>query len=155
LQASIAPELLNLKDEGERFKVDLALRPDDMNIRSDRYRDTPVEEFGAAMLRGMGWAGPSKEDEEYSKSLNEKILSREHRLGLGALAKPPGSDGRGGKDKIKRNENEWQKKATEKLSKQKIEESDIVWLRDPKFVGRRAKVIQVSGVPGLDKIRYF
>jgi hypothetical protein len=51
LMASLAPELVGLKTDEERFKADIDMRPEDMNVRSDAYRSVPIEEFGAAMLR--------------------------------------------------------------------------------------------------------
>jgi hypothetical protein len=75
------------------------------------------------------------------------------RLGLGATARPPEPKGKREKptDKVKRDE--WAKKAEEKLKKQQLAETDIVWLRDPQHAGKRAIVMAVRGVPGLDRIR--
>lgn len=78
LSASLAPELLGLKDDGERFKADINTRPDDMNVRSDAYKSVRIADFGAAMLRGMGWDGQMEEKKE-----EEKIIPRDNRLGLG------------------------------------------------------------------------
>lgn len=46
--------------------------------------DVPIEEFGAALLRGMGWAGPQEGDESVTD-----VEPRHQRLGLGAQPKPP------------------------------------------------------------------
>jgi hypothetical protein len=43
--------IIGLKTDEERFAADIAMRPEDMNVRSDAYRSVPIEEFGAAMLR--------------------------------------------------------------------------------------------------------
>ena len=40
-------------NEDERFRADVASRPDVATL--DDYAAVPVEEFGPAMLRGMGW----------------------------------------------------------------------------------------------------
>ena len=53
LAASLAPELLGLRDDDERFKADINTRPEDLNVRSDAYKLVRIEDFGAAMLRGM------------------------------------------------------------------------------------------------------
>lgn len=53
LLANLAPELLGIEDDSERFKVDIATRPDNVDVRSNAYNAVPIEEFGAAMLRGM------------------------------------------------------------------------------------------------------
>ena len=52
LAASLAPELLGLRDDDERFKADINTRPEDLNVRSDAYKVVRIEDFGAAMLRG-------------------------------------------------------------------------------------------------------
>lgn len=155
LQANLAPELLAVRDESERFKLDVAMKANDVNFSSDTFRKVPVEQFGAAMLRGMGWTGPSAEDEEYSKRLNKAKSSRIVRLGLGALAKPPELSDRkvGTKEQREEISKEWQKKLEAKLASQKFSEGDLVWIRNPLHVGRRAKVVAVRGVPGLDQIR--
>ncbi len=44
----------------------------------DAYERIPVESFGAAMLRGMGWKG------EENDSNDETIKARPHLLGIGA-----------------------------------------------------------------------
>ncbi|EEA22794.1 G-patch domain protein (Spp2), putative [Talaromyces marneffei ATCC 18224] len=40
-------------DEASSFRADVATRPDQASL--DAYEAVPVEEFGAALLRGMGW----------------------------------------------------------------------------------------------------
>lgn len=40
-------------DESSSFRADVATRPDQASL--DAYDAVPVEEFGAALLRGMGW----------------------------------------------------------------------------------------------------
>jgi G-patch domain len=40
-------------DETSSFRADVATRPDQASL--DAYDAVPVEEFGAALLRGMGW----------------------------------------------------------------------------------------------------
>ena len=52
LAASLAPELIGLSNDDERFKADINTRPEDMNVRSDAYKLVRIEDFGAAMLRG-------------------------------------------------------------------------------------------------------
>lgn len=87
LLANVAPELLQCTNDDERFKVDISLRADNVDVMSESYQHVPIEQFGAAMLRGMGWTGPSKEEE--SDKTKYDIIPRENRLGLGATAKPP------------------------------------------------------------------
>lgn len=120
LLANVAPELLEIDNDLDRYKRDIELRPDDIDFKSDAYKAVPIEEFGAALLRGMGWEGPSKEDLEREKKGFDPVR-RDERLGLGATAKPPDMDKRGG-DRAKKEKavEEWKKKAEQALGKQKL-----------------------------------
>ena len=156
LMANIAPELLAARDDEERFKMDISMRPQDMNVRSDAYKAVPIEEFGAAMLRGMGWTGPSLDEAEKDSkhiSMKDVVVPRENRLGLGATPRPPEEKARGNKEKNEQKTKEWEKKAQDLLKKQNLAEDDVVWLRDAQYAGRRAVVTAIRGVPGLDRIR--
>ena len=55
LLANQAPELLGLSDDNERFKVDINLRADDVDFKSDIYKAIPIEKFGEAMLRLLSY----------------------------------------------------------------------------------------------------
>jgi hypothetical protein len=150
LLASIAAELKGLETDEERFQRDMLLRADDMDVRSNKYKAVPVEEFGAALMRGMGWTGPTSEDQARIKKSEEPMMARESRLGLGAAPKPPDD-----KKKHKPNESkgDWQKKVEEKIKKQSLQVGDLVWLRSAIEAGKRAQIIATKGVPGLDKVR--
>ena len=84
-----AEEYMN---EDDRFKADVATRPDSANL--DAYVAVPVEEFGAALLRGMGW----KEGGAIGKGKGQgQVISKarvvERRpalLGIGAKEVPGG-----------------------------------------------------------------
>jgi len=79
--------LENITDEEERFKYDLASRPDEAD--EEAYEDMPIEDFGTAMLRGMGWT-PGTAIGLNNKGLAEPIefVKRPgYRLGLGAQPK--------------------------------------------------------------------
>ena len=150
LMANIAPELFGIEDDDKRFKVDVELRADNMDVNSDAYVNIPIGDFGAAMLRGMGWSGPTEEDEAKDKYT---VVPRDYRLGLGATPKPPDEKTRGkSKAEKEKEKNKWQKKAEEQLKKQNLQVGSLVWLRSPAFVGKRAEVTAVAGVPGLNKI---
>ena len=154
LVAATAPELNGITDDSERFKVDLSLRADDVSFKSTSYKSVPIEEFGAALLRGMGWEGPTEDDEARMKRLSEPLFKRETNLGLGARAKPKtGGKSSTKNDIVEKSKNEWTQKAESRLLAQNLQEGDIVWIRDPKYVGLRGLVAQVKGVPGLNKIR--
>lgn len=82
------PGLAEIDGENEKFKHDLGHRAEDMSFRSKAYVDVPVNEFGAALLRGMGWAGPEGGAAAEEGSIKD-VEPRHHRLGLGAQPKPP------------------------------------------------------------------
>ncbi|MCJ1225752.1 hypothetical protein MMC12_002401 [Toensbergia leucococca] len=74
-------------NEDYAFRTDVASRPDPTSL--DGYAAVPVEEFGAALLRGMGW----KEGDVVGKRKNQvaKLRVLEKRpalLGLGAKEVP-------------------------------------------------------------------
>jgi hypothetical protein len=121
LLANVAPELLEIDNDLDRYKRDIELRPDDIDFKSDAYKAVPIEEFGAALLRGMGWEGPTKEDLEREKKGFDPVR-RDERLGLGATAKPPDLDKKGG-DRAKKEKaaEEWKRKAEQALAKQKLD----------------------------------
>src|SRR3546814_13595970 len=122
-----------------------------MDVRSVRYQTSPIGEFGASRIRGMGWSGPTNEDEERAKT-TFLPTPRGARLGLGATAKPPDA-----KDKRKptgkAKEKAWKEAASERLSSQQLEDDDIVWLRTHAYAGQRARVIQARGEIGRASCR--
>lgn len=70
------------KDDERLLKEELKLRPVEPNMES--YKKVPVEEFGAAMLRGMGWKGLKNNSDKDSSDQVIKYVPRPERLGLGA-----------------------------------------------------------------------
>ncbi|MCJ1469686.1 Luc7-like protein 3 [Pseudocyphellaria aurata] len=82
-------ERLKGGNEDDSFRSDVASRPDSASL--DEYAAVPIEEFGAALLRGMGW----KEGDVVGKRKNQTITTRivERRpalLGIGAKEAPGG-----------------------------------------------------------------
>jgi G patch domain/KOW motif-containing protein len=75
----------DIEDEEERLKFELAARPE---TDASAFERVPIEDFGNAMLLGMGWR-PGENDG--AKVL--ELVRRPERLGLGATAKqpPPGA----------------------------------------------------------------
>ncbi|KAF8944796.1 hypothetical protein BGZ47_003690 [Haplosporangium gracile] len=69
------------QDEVESFQKNLEQLPDEASLED--YEKVPVEEFGAALLRGMGWKGDDNGSEavEYNR--------RPALLGLGAKPREP------------------------------------------------------------------
>lgn len=154
LLSSLPAELLGEMDDEVRFKKDVSLRAEDIPATSSAYASIPVHEFGAAMLRGMGWTDPSKEEAELlNKKYSGPIVARESRVGLGATAKPPDASSRGTKEHKAKEKAKWVEKANEKIKSQQLSEGNFVWIRDPVYAGRRAVIVAAQGVPGLDRVR--
>lgn len=80
-----------IEDAGEDglFRGQLAQCADDTNVHM--YHSTPVEGFGEAMLRSMGWAGPAAGNDEKTKDDGVDLTPRPDRLGLGAKLSADGS----------------------------------------------------------------
>ena len=151
LLANLDPRLLEASGDHDRFKLDMSLRAADVEATEENYKAVPVEKFGAALLRGMGWTGPTKEDEEWAKNM-DNFVPRDAMLGLGAVAKPP--DQRGKKtDKGKAKHEKWEEQASRKIAGQTLQVGDAVWLRDKAHAGLRGIVRQTQGVPGLSRVR--
>lgn len=109
--------------------IDLANHAADLSVNSSAYSNIPVEEFGAALLRGMGWTGTISGDQ---KSSYKEIQPRKKGLGLGASAADSNNGG--------------------KRRQRQLEVNDIVRTEVSGHVCR-ALIVQSSGVPGLNKIR--
>ena len=65
LFARVQPAALS---EAQLFKADVASRPDSASI--DEYASVPVEEFGKALMRGMGWVEETDADGKASNGIN-------------------------------------------------------------------------------------
>ena len=75
--------------EDDAFRADVLSRPDSASMAD--YASVPVEEFGAALLRGMGWKEGEvvgKRKDAYSKP--RTVERRPALLGLGAKDVPSG-----------------------------------------------------------------
>ncbi|KAJ5963637.1 pre-mRNA-splicing factor spp2 [Penicillium vulpinum] len=105
------------------FRTDVASRPDPANL--DAYNAIPVEEFGAALLRGMGWKdGQSIGRGNYSsataaeKAKNPRVPERRPVfLGIGAK---DSSGGKGAEAEF----GAWGKAAMRKASRKQGEDND-------------------------------
>jgi hypothetical protein len=78
IPASSAEEDTGPISEADAYRRAIAMAPDASTLED--YERVPVEEFGAALLRGMGWKGPSANE----KSRVKEIKKRPNLLGLGA-----------------------------------------------------------------------
>lgn len=77
-------------NENERFKRDLEMRPENQDVEGEQFSEMPIEDFGAALMRGMGWKGKGSSIglREQGPTLPVQASVRPGRLGLGAVAKP-------------------------------------------------------------------
>lgn len=80
----VIPTAATLQDEGPISETDayrraIASAPDVSTLED--YERVPVEEFGAALLRGMGWKGPSADGKNGGV---KEVKRRQNLLGLGA-----------------------------------------------------------------------
>ena len=81
--------------ESEQFTRDVSTRPAELSPTDTAYRAIPVHEFGAAMLRGMGWQGEEDtsgakkgKDTMTQQQQHQQRQPRHYRLGLGATPAP-------------------------------------------------------------------
>ncbi|MCJ1245120.1 hypothetical protein MMC30_002321 [Trapelia coarctata] len=90
-------------DEEDDFKTDIASRPDSASL--DDYAAVPIEEFGAALLRGMGWKEGDVVGKNKGQSSKPRLVERRPALlGIGAKEVPDGLEelgawGKGAKKK--------------------------------------------------------
>ena len=81
--------------EEDTFKADVASRPDSASL--DDYVTVPIEEFGAALLRGMGWKEGDVVGKRKDRVVKPRVLERRPQLlGLGAKEVPEGLEEIGG-----------------------------------------------------------
>ena len=165
--------LMQPKQEGDhsrdQLQRDLEQLPDEADEES--YEHVPVSQFGAALLRGMGW----KDEDSSHKGGKQpgEAMPRPHRLGLGAIPKanlpddttmPSVLSGRRGKKPRKlsvaqlQQQEEFDKKRElqKKQDKQRtLQVGSIVYVNNnnnSSSTQQRAKVIQLQGVPGLNMV---
>ena len=90
-------------NEDDDFKTDIASRPDSANLED--YAAVPIEEFGAALLRGMGWKEGDVVGKNKGQSSKPRVVERRPALlGIGAKEVPDGLEelgawGKGAKKK--------------------------------------------------------
>lgn len=105
------------------FRTDVASRPEPANL--DAYNAIPVEEFGAALLRGMGWKdGQAIGRGNYSsataaeRAKNPRVPER--RPGFLGIGAKDSSGGKGAEAEL----GAWGKSAMRKASRKQGEEND-------------------------------
>ncbi|KAJ3056214.1 hypothetical protein HK097_007697 [Rhizophlyctis rosea] len=87
LAQNAVPGLDELMSDQEKYRHDISMRPEEATL--DDYERIPIEEFGSALLRGMGWE-KGKAVGRNGNGLIEPIINkpRPHLLGLGAKPAP-------------------------------------------------------------------
>lgn len=110
-------------DEASSFRTDVASRPEPASL--DQYNAIPVEEFGAALLRGMGWKdGQSIGRSDYGSSSaadrerTNKPRVPERRPGFLGIGAKDSSGGKGAEAEF----GAWGKSAMRKASRKQGEE---------------------------------
>ncbi|KAI9895182.1 hypothetical protein PsorP6_019100 [Peronosclerospora sorghi] len=83
LLQNAVPGIDKLHDVTDKYRHDVAMRPDAPAVNSNVYDSVPVEAFGVALLRGMGWKGDVDPNE-----VGEAPQPRHKLLGLGATKRP-------------------------------------------------------------------
>ena len=152
---------INSRDQLQR---DLEQLPDEADEES--YEQVPVSQFGAALLRGMGWN--DQDPSTTSSGKKPEAMPRPHRLGLGAIPKaaatsdaimPSVLSGRRSKKpkplsvtQLQQQEEFDKKRELQKQQdKQRtLQVGSIVFVKHAKSA--RAKIIQLHGVPGLNMV---
>ena len=151
--------------EDEQFQNELEQLAPELSVTSQTYKQVPISEFGAAMLRGMGWQGSQSTKEE------DPAMPRPSRLGLGATPKlldsmpaahnrRPKTQTQAEKEKrLKAQQLEYEQKRLKSIQldkQQTIQVGSIVKTIEDSDNGgrngRRAIIRQWQGVPGLNMI---
>jgi hypothetical protein len=153
-------------DDSQQFQQDLTALAPEVSVKSEVYQQVPISQFGAAMLRGMGWTGTVD-----TSDVNDQNMPRPSRLGLGATPKlldAPTHNKRSMRrqDQVQRDqqrqqqqqEYEQQRQQQLKMDKQRtIQVGSIIKVvaivEDQQAQPpRRAIVRQWQGVPGLNMV---
>ena len=78
------------KSEDDKYREDVAWRPQEESVHSASWEAMPIEAFGSALLRGMGWKeGKGIGLNAKGDATAQELIPRHQRLGLGATPKAP------------------------------------------------------------------
>ncbi|KAI8616865.1 DExH-box splicing factor binding site-domain-containing protein [Chytriomyces sp. MP71] len=152
LQQNAVPGIRAIQDPKEKYLFDVSLRPEEATLQD--FEEVPIEDFGLAMLRGMGY---NDEDENGSKKKEDFVFSkpRPNLLGLGAEPpKPPsmafkdkkGSSSGGNNGKRE----DWERKDNRDSGDNDQKSSSIFSSREQKYAsGRKVKILKEGEYFGL------
>jgi hypothetical protein len=143
-------------EDAEQLKQDLEKLAPEISVDDEVYQKVPIREFGAALLRGMGWTGQvSTKEEDFN-------MPRPSRLGLGATPKlmdapthsrrPRRQDQVQREERLKQQAEEYRQQQQAQLAmdkQQTLQIGSVVYLASE---NRRAIMRQLQGVPGLNMI---
>ena len=164
----------NTEDQ-KKLDEDIEDLPPDISVKSQVYKKVPIGEFGAAMLRGMGWTGGDNNSSNKRKNNDATTMPRPSRLGLGATPKmfatgdapdthsrrrPRRQDQVQREERLKQQQQEMEKERQRQLALDKqrvLQIGSIVYVqrdgdRSRKEQLPRARIKQLAGVPGLNMI---
>jgi type II secretory pathway pseudopilin PulG len=162
-------------DDQKKFEADIDELPQDISVRSQVYKSVPISEFGAAMLRGMGWNGNNNNNNDNNRNKKNQAsdvttMPRPSRLGLGATPKIMGSgdlpdthsrrrprrhDQVQREERLKQQQEEMEKERQRQVSLDKqrvLQVGSIVYALQKEGRRKRAVLKKLTGVPGLNMI---
>lgn len=164
-------------DDQKKFEADIEDLPPEISVESKVYEAVPISEFGAALLRGMGWNGGNEKDgtNRQNRAPDPTTMPRPSRLGLGATPKILGSgdvpnthsrrrprrqDQVQREEQLKQQRGEMEKERQRQLSLDKqrvLQLGSIVYVHaedseDSRRRRRRAIIQKLTGVAGLNMI---
>ncbi|KAJ3016796.1 UNVERIFIED_CONTAM: hypothetical protein HDU68_012019 [Siphonaria sp. JEL0065] len=131
LQQNAVPGIRDITDPKEKYKYDMSLRPDEATLED--FETVPIEDFGIAMLRGMGY----KEEEDPNKKKEQGFVfskPRPNLLGLGA--EPPKKEAGSSSD------NKKDRKSSGNSSSKSRDEPKKSSKEEKYAAGRRVKILK-------------
>ncbi|KAI9333623.1 DExH-box splicing factor binding site-domain-containing protein [Obelidium mucronatum] len=132
LQQNAVPGIRDIADPKEKYKYDMSLRPDEATLED--FEAVPIEDFGLAMLRGMGYKEDTTKKDDQAFVFNKP---RPNLLGLGA--EPPKKESATAKDKTTSSSNSKSKSESERSSNGNSKKSS----KEEKYAaGRRVKILK-------------
>ncbi|OMH79791.1 hypothetical protein AX774_g6787 [Zancudomyces culisetae] len=84
---AVESESFGMREQREKTAYKKDIERIDAEMTLDGYKKVKVEDFGEALLRGMGWEEEEDDDDKGNKKQEEKL--RPSMLGLGASLPPP------------------------------------------------------------------
>ena len=135
----------NRDDDQKQFENDIEQLPPDISVKSQVYKAVPISEFGAAMLRGMGWSGGNNNDRngKNKKNNDPTTMPRPSRLGLGATPKMNASGDAPDTHARRRPRRQDQVQREEKLRRQ---QEDMERDRQKQFAMDKQRVLQIGSI---------